>query len=125
MPDAHALGSDLPEGGLLECRVQMATEKTFVTLARGWRERPSLREPSVDPGGRIRPKGALTTAGVDDQSGQLVAFHFALVGVGFTAQPKRLVPNYTVDSETHVIADSLVIAEKAPNDLSHIRTCRP
>jgi len=103
----------------------MATEKALVTLARGWRERPSLREPSVDPGRRIRTKGALTTAGVDDQSGQLVAFHFALVGVGITAQPKRLVPDYTVDSETHVIADSPAIAEEAPNDLGHIRTCRP
>ena len=44
MPDPHALGSDLPEGGLLECRVQMATEKALVTLARGRRERPSPRE---------------------------------------------------------------------------------
>jgi len=103
----------------------MATEKALVTLARGWRERPSLREPGVDPGCRIRPKGALTTAGVDDQPGQLVAFHLALVGVGITAQPKRLVPDYTVDSETHVIADSLLVAEEAPNDLGHIRTCRP
>jgi hypothetical protein len=37
----------------------------------------------------------------------------------------QVLPNYTVDSETHVIADSLVIAEKAPNDLGNIRTCRP
>ena len=35
--------SDLPEGGLLECRVQMATEKALVTLACGRRERPSPR----------------------------------------------------------------------------------
>ena len=103
----------------------MATEKALITLARGGRERPSLREPGVDPGGRVRPKDALTTAGVDDQPGQLVAFHLALVGVGITAQPKRLVPDYTVDSETHVIADSLAVAEEAPNDLGHIRTCRP